>query len=93
MKDDHDFLVDAIEKFLEKFETVFDAEWDKTKSSLKITESMNGWPIAKDGTFLNPKVDNEFNNWYSRGDLLVFYRGLKNLLPKRCPHCGGKIED
>jgi hypothetical protein len=84
----------SMERFINAFETVFDRDWDYTKEMLGITDETEeqrqnakdmglGEPIyiiAPDGTFLNPKVDDEIEDWGSRGELLYAYRELKKLL-------------
>jgi hypothetical protein len=80
-------LKKAIENFLNEFEQVFDKDWEYTKEILGIvneTEEQKKpegiYFIAPDGTFLNPKVEDEIENWGYRGGLLIEYRKLKELL-------------
>ncbi len=78
---------DIIMKFVDAFEQVFDKDWTYTKQNLGIwgrpTDSEDEYSIpfiAEDGTFLNPKVDDETENWGNRANLLDQYRKLKSLL-------------
>ena len=90
-----DKLRDSIEKFLGAFETVFDEDWTYTKEMLGIVEETEEQAkdarefgletihiISPDGTFLNPKVEDETEDWGSRGELLEQYRKLKALLQR-----------
>lgn len=72
------------EEFLNKaknlvtlFELVLDQDWEMTKSCLN-----DELFLSKDGTFLNPKVEDESNNWANRGSLLASYREFKEILDK-----------
>ena len=84
---------DSIKKFLFAFEQVFDKDWKYTKEQLGVQEetqeqiqnSINSglepiYIISPDGTFLNPEVDDEIEDWGYRGSLLKEYRKLKELL-------------
>ena len=80
-------LKEAAKKFVDAFEQVFDKDWTYTKESLGVwdgpteLDSEDSIPfIADDGTFLNPKVDDEIENWGHRAILLDEYRRLKKLL-------------
>jgi hypothetical protein len=86
---------DAVVKFLTEFEQVFDKDWDYTKQQLGISEETELqkensrklgletiYRISPNGTFLNPKVDDEIEDWGYRGSLLREYRALKKLLTK-----------
>jgi hypothetical protein len=58
--------------FVCQFEWVFDGEWkDYTMGNI-----CDPGFIRSDGTFLNPQVDDESNNWANRGSLLSAYRSL-----------------
>ena len=70
-----DNLKNAVTRFLEAFEEVFDKDWEYTKGNIDVEEY-----ISPNGTFLNPKVDDEIEDWGNRGFLLHEYRQLKNLL-------------
>jgi hypothetical protein len=68
-----------LEYFLVCFEAVFgDADWEMTRDILAAPESY----IASGGTFLEPGVRDESNNWHNRGALLSSYRALKAELGK-----------
>lgn len=78
-------MAEAIKKFMESFEQVFDKDWDYTKEQLGVYEEteqqkqMEGiYIIDPNGTFLNPKVEDEIEDWGHRGNLLQEYRNLKN---------------
>lgn len=83
----------AMREFIEAFETVFDADWEYTKSMLGIREEsaeqkafaekmgLEGIDfIAPSGTFLHPQVDDEVEDWGNRGLLLQRYRRIKHLI-------------
>lgn len=80
-------LKDALAKFVDAFEQVFDKDWTYTKENLGIWDRPADNDdedsitfISSDGTFLNPKVDDETENWGHRAMLLNEYRRLKKLL-------------
>jgi hypothetical protein len=86
-------LKDRLIKFVDAFEQVFDKDWDYTKEQLGILgeteeQKQNSLDagletihiISPDGTFLNPKIDDETEDWGHRGALLDEYRQLKKLL-------------
>lgn len=60
--------------FISNFELVFDEDWEFSKGCLRDDFQKNF--VAPDGTFLNPGVDDESNNWANRGQLLHTYRNL-----------------
>ncbi|MHB8122929.1 MAG: toll/interleukin-1 receptor domain-containing protein [Desulfuromonadaceae bacterium] len=60
--------------FLLSFRLVFEDDWEHTKSSL--TDDWMPIFIYENGTFLNPRVTDESNNWSNRGGLLDSYRSL-----------------
>ena len=75
-------LKQAVEKFLNEFEQVFDKDWEYTKEILGIVDETEEqkqqgpemgleviYFISPDGTFLNPKVDDEIENWGYRGGI------------------------
>lgn len=57
-----------LNSFLDSFELVFENDWDVSISRLADT---NNHYISEHGTFLNPGVDDESNNWGNRGSLLA----------------------
>lgn len=86
-------IINSIRKFLESFEQVFDKDWDYTKEQLGVYEETAEqkensakmgleaiYSISPDGTFLNPKVDDETEDWGYRGALLENYIQLKQLI-------------
>jgi len=64
-------LKTLLSDFMLSFETVFDNDWDMTKSCI-----LDSNFISDEATFLNPNVDDESNNWANRGGLLSQYRKL-----------------
>ncbi len=83
----------ALKEFVEAFEEVFDKDWTYTKEMLGIRDEtdeqkanakamgLENIPIVSDdGTFINPKVDDETEDWGLRGSLLLKYRELKKLI-------------
>jgi hypothetical protein len=72
-------LQKTLKEFLDAFEQVFDKDWNYTKEQLGIYDVEIS--ISSDGTFLNPKIENETEDWGHRGKLLTEYRKLKYLLP------------
>ncbi len=86
-------LENSISKFIEVFEQVFDKDWSYTKERLSIEDETEEqrrnsivagletiYFISSNGTFINPKVEDEAEDWGNRGALLNEYRRLKNLL-------------
>lgn len=86
-------LKDAVKKFVDAFEQVFDKDWAYSKERLGIYEETEEQKqnalnygletihmISPDGTFLNPKVDDETEDWGHRTILIDQYRRLKILL-------------
>ena len=68
-------LLSASTEFVEMFEAVFGNDWDLTKDRIKDPAY-----VEPKGTFVNPGVEDEDNNWANRGSLLRAYRSLKQLL-------------
>jgi hypothetical protein len=80
--------------FLAAFEEVFDRDWAHTKEMLGIQDETEEQKraaaemgletipiIADDGTFIHPKVEDELEDWGSRGRLLQAYRALRSFVP------------
>ena len=67
--------------FLELFKLVFDDDWMMTKECLADPTYF----ISGDGTFLDPQVADESNNWQNRGALLERYRELRAAFPSGMP--------
>lgn len=94
----YDPLPVAVREFLDVFEAVFGSDWEYTKDMLGIVNetpaqaaaaremSLEEIPIiARDGTFLEPGVDDEVEDWGNRGILLERYRRLKRLVEPSKP--------
>ncbi len=71
----HNELNELISKFLVTFHGVFHLDWDH--SSLCLT---GGSFISRSGTFIEPRVQDEQNNWANRAALLEAYRELVNFI-------------
>ena len=67
-----DELLVALRDFVSRFELVFDRDWEMTLCCLQDPEHL----IAEEGTFIEPLVKDEGNNWGNRGSLLAAYRHL-----------------
>lgn len=65
-------LFRLISEFLSAYYAIFDMDWAHTKSCLESPEYF----ISPLGTFINPRVDDEGNNWGNRPMLLNAYRQL-----------------
>ncbi|MGI9232568.1 MAG: hypothetical protein ACR2RD_02965 [Woeseiaceae bacterium] len=81
-----------VREFLDAFEEVFDRDWSYTKQMLqddteaqrraRAEAGIGTVPcIADDGTFINPKVGDEVNDWGNRAKLLEAYRTLRKEIP------------
>ena len=79
-----------IQHFMKCFEEVFHEDWAHSKGMMGIQDESAEQQaelakvglesihmIEPDGTFLEPKVDDEIEDWGSRGALLAAYRNLK----------------
>jgi hypothetical protein len=91
-----DKTLQAVQRFLKSFETVFGSDWPYTKEMLGIRD---GTPeqtacrtamglesielISPGATFLEPQVEDEESDWGNRAILLESYRKLKQLLSRR----------
>lgn len=86
-------ILTAVREFVESFEEVFGKDWAYSKSMLGIHDEtpeqtsalaklgLESSPtIAKAGTFIEPLVEDEIEDWGNRGALLERYRKLKRLL-------------
>lgn len=65
----------TVAEFISRFELVFHNDWLMTKSSIDSKHL-----IHEDGTFLEPGVEDEENNWANRARLLESYRSLCRLM-------------
>jgi len=86
-----DNTTEILKQFIEMFEEVFDKDWKYTKEMLGVIDETDEQKlnakafglgiipiISDDGTFLNPKVNDETEDWGNRGKLLYLYRKLKD---------------
>lgn len=72
-------LLITLRRFLDSFETVFgERDWWLTREA--IAGPLAEHNIHPNGTFLEPGVEDESNNWANRGSLLSAYRRLKHQL-------------
>jgi hypothetical protein len=69
-------LLDAVVDFVEHFELVFDADWEVTRANILNSEFL----ISDRGTFVEPGVEDESNDWGNTGSLLDSYRHLRAVL-------------
>jgi hypothetical protein len=72
-------LTKAVAEFTRAFEQVFHHDWPYTLAMLLPANGM----IAEDGTFLEPRVADEVEDWGYRAMLLERYRKLKALTDAR----------
>ncbi len=63
--------------FVSYFELVFHNDWEMTKTSCD-----DELLIKNDGSFIEPKVEDEENNWANRARLLESYRALVSYMEK-----------
>ena len=63
-----DEIARALQEFVGAFEVVFRDDWQYTK--IMIGDEADG------ANFLEPKLDDEFEDWGARGALLAKYRSL-----------------
>ena len=69
-------FLSAFLHFFNQFEAVFgDADWEMTRDVLTC-DSLDLY-IHPNGTFLEPGIGDESDNWHNRGSLLACYRRLK----------------
>lgn len=74
-------FLSALLSFWCTFEAVFgEADWPATLDNLQDDAK---YLIDPNGTFLEPGVEDESNNWHNRGALLSKYRRLKQQLELR----------
>lgn len=72
-------LTKAVAEFIWAFEQVFHHDWPYASAMLLPANGM----IAEDGTFLEPRVADEGEDWGHRAILLERYRKLKALMETR----------
>lgn len=68
-------LENALVSFMRSFECVFDQDWGCSQGNMTCPHMIN-----PKGTFLNPMVEDEENNWANRAGLLDDYRRLSALM-------------
>lgn len=69
----------ALAEFMWAFEMVFHHDWDYAQTMLWSVNEM----IGEGGTFLEPRVRNEWEDWTHRGMLLARHRRLVALMEAR----------
>jgi hypothetical protein len=72
-------LTKAVAEFMWAFEQVFHHDWGYAQAMLLPANGM----IAENGTFLEPRVADEVDDWGYRAMLLERYRKLKALMEAR----------
>lgn len=81
---------EKVKAFVDAFEEVFHRDWDYTRQMLGIRDETPDekeaiavagletiFVIAEDGTFVDPKVEDETADWGNRARLLAAYRALR----------------
>lgn len=71
-------LNNLISNFLTAFDLIFNIDWDYTKLCIEESDTL----ISRHGTFIEPNVDDEENNWGNRVSLLNSYRELVDYIDK-----------
>lgn len=75
-------FISALNSFLRDFEVMFgETDWTYTLEALT-WDGLEHY-IHPNGTFLEPGVEDESNNWWHRGNLLASYRRLKSALEQK----------
>ncbi len=74
----HTELNQLISNFISAFDLIFNIDWEYTKLCLEDTE----FSISTNGTFINPGVGDEGNNWGNRPFLLNSFRELVAYIEK-----------
>jgi hypothetical protein len=77
-KYDIEKLEDLISNFVTNFEALFDWDWDHTNGCLR--DDLIEYFISPSGTFINPNVVDEGNDWGNRPGLLNSYRKIKEFM-------------
>ena len=62
---------EVLHDFLDHFYLLFHQDWEFARDLCA-----DPWYVAPTGTFLNPGVDDESNNWANRGAFLAAWRRL-----------------
>ncbi len=73
-----DELQQALTRFVEAFEEVFERDWEYARAMLA-PANLDSF-IAPGGTFLNPGVEDEVEDWGARAELLTRYRELRRVM-------------
>ncbi|HHF3228373.1 TPA: TIR domain-containing protein [Vibrio alginolyticus] len=68
----HKELNQLISRFMVAFHTVFELDWEHTKLCIEDSQ----YYINQNGSFIEPQVADEENNWANRAHLLASYREL-----------------
>jgi hypothetical protein len=74
----HTVLNQLISDFISAFDLIFERDWEYTKLCLEDTQLF----ISPKGTFINPNVVDEENNWGNRSFLLNSFRELVAYIEK-----------
>ncbi|ANJ68049.1 hypothetical protein A9404_12295 [Halothiobacillus diazotrophicus] len=74
----HDELNKRISNFLVSYRVIFEDDWEHTKGCLENSEYF----ISEQGSFIEPRVSDEGNNWGNRPFLLNSYRRLIEYIHK-----------
>lgn len=74
----HKELNSLISNFLSAYYAIFEADWEHTKCCLEDSQYF----ISPTGSFINPGVKDEGNNWGNRPFLLDSYRRLIDYIKK-----------
>jgi len=74
----HKELNQLISNFISAFDAIFSIDWQHTKGCLEESQ----FYISPNGTFINPGVSDEGNNWGNRPFLLNSYRELVTYIEK-----------
>ena len=74
-------LEQLVGEFLKIFEAVFGSDWKHTLMMMYPFD--NSSYIQEGATFIEPNVEDEYDDWGNRGMLLEKYRALKSLLAQR----------
>jgi hypothetical protein len=69
---DEKSITTALQEFVRAFEVVFRSDWDYSK--VMIGDEAEG------ATFLEPQLEDESEDWGSRGELLEKYRVLVSVM-------------
>jgi hypothetical protein len=77
--DDAD-LREAVVAFVGAFEEVFERDWEYARTMLSPADI--GLFIAPGGTFLNPGVEDEVEDWGALAELLDRYRQLLRVMQR-----------